>query len=126
MIKEGIVKKIMKIEFVEFYPSQNVLENKVSNKNNFLGTVHIYLIDEEMDIRGISVFKTGASLYFGFPYFNGIDPETKEKTRYPHVRFVNEKKQKEMITFLMDEVKPAIISHLDGGRLNKIPCLMSR
>jgi hypothetical protein len=42
----------MKIEVVEFYP---VKKGKPDQK--LLGTLHVYLIEEEMDLRGVQVYK---------------------------------------------------------------------
>jgi len=97
----------MKIEFIEFYPQRKVKKIKDKEKIS-LGTVHIYLIEEEMDIRGISVVKSGKGLFFRFPHFPGKDEDTNEKVMYPHVRFTNDNKQKEMLDFLHKEVKPII------------------
>ena len=100
----------MKIEFVEFYRSNNVMCNKKTKKT--LGTVHVYLIEEELDIRGISVIDTGKGMFFCFPHFYAIDEDTKEVVRYPYIRFVNASKHKTLMDFLHTEVKPIIRKRL--------------
>lgn len=86
------------IEFVEFYP----FEKKKTKKNGWvnIGTVHIYLIDYEMDIRGIVVIQKGKNFRFNCPHFMTYDPEEKRKVTYPHIRFTNEAKHKALMDFL--------------------------
>lgn len=95
----------MKIEFVEFYP----IETK--KKSNLLGTVHLYLIEEEMDLRGILVFKAPKGYFYKLPHFKTFDLEEKKMVFYPHVRFTNEEKHKELVSFLQKDVSDAINSH---------------
>jgi hypothetical protein len=102
----------MKFEFVEFYEATEERKSKISNK--LIGTVHIYLIDCELDIRGIYVKKQGKQIYFHLPHFSDIDNETGEKVKYPHIRFVNQKKQSEMLDFLHKVVKPKILDILNS------------
>lgn len=97
----------MKFEFVEFYPADE--NNKVKN---FLGTVHIYVIDCELDIRGIRVTRQGKGMFFNFPHFKAIDSETKVEVRYPLIRWTNGSTQKEMIDFLHVNVKPEILKRI--------------
>lgn len=107
----------MKIEFVGFYPVAPALKSRYKK---MLGTVHLYLIEEELDVRGILVMKSGKGLFFCLPYFQTIDAETGEKVRYPHIRFTNEEKHKKLIDFLHSEVKPAIKTILKGqGKQNE-------
>ena len=100
----------MKFELVEFYESNKQIRDKYSKK--CVGTVHIYAIDCELDIRGINIHKNGNNIYFNFPHFNGVDNETGEKVRYPIIRWTNETIQTEMMDFLRNEVKPEILKRL--------------
>jgi hypothetical protein len=97
----------MKFEFVEFYPVVGIQKRK-----NLIGTVHIYIIECEMDIRGISVIKKGNQIFFQLPYSKGIDNETNKEIWYPMIIFTNETKQKEMIDFLRKKVKPEILKRI--------------
>jgi hypothetical protein len=97
----------MKFEFVEFYPAVPPKKNK-----NFMGTLHIYLIDVELDIRGISVIRHGKNLFFNFPHFWAIDVETEQEARYPVVRFASDPRQQAMIDFLQKDCKPIILERL--------------
>jgi hypothetical protein len=102
----------MKFEFVEFY-----LWNKKTKSKTIVGTVHIYVIDCELDIRGIRVFKSTRGVLFLPPYEICKDHEDvtggQKMVRYPIVSWTNEKTQKEMIKFLNEEVKPIILKILE-------------
>lgn len=103
----------MKIELVEFYPYTPTEKQKVDRF--MLGTVHVYLIDEELDLRGIQVKRMRGKtkgIIFLFPHVNALDPETKERVRYPLVRFTNEEKHKQLLDFLHEQVKPLIKERL--------------
>lgn len=97
----------MKFELVEFYPIKD------SKFRRTVGTVHIYAIDCELDIRGILVTKQGNAIYFNFPHYNAKDQETNENVRYPHIRWTNDKTHKEMLDFLHREVKPLVLESLN-------------
>lgn len=99
----------MKFELVEFYPA-----TEPKKKKNFLGTVHIYVIDCELDIRGILVTKNGNGMFFNFPHFKAKDEETQEWVRYPLIRWANDSTHKEMMNFLHQQVKPEIWKKIGG------------
>lgn len=96
----------MKIELVEFYPYNPKFA--IKHHKNTLGTIHIYLIEEEMDIRGILVCKAGKGIFFNLPHYTAIDEETGKPVRYPHIRFTNDSKHKALMDFLHNEVKPIV------------------
>ena len=93
----------MKFEFVEFYECK--LETR---PKGFLGTVHIYAIDCNLDIRGIRVVKKGKELYFSLPHFKAVDEESGIFVWYPLIRWTDEKTQKQMMDFLKKEVRPIV------------------
>lgn len=97
----------MKFEFVEFYEPTDEKAPK-----NFVGTVHIYAIDCQLDIRGIWVTQKGKATFFNLPHFKAIDQETGKEVRYPLIRWTNEETQKEMLDFLHREVKPLVLERL--------------
>ncbi len=96
----------MKFELVEFYPIKNPKFKKT------IGTIHIYAIDCQLDIRGIFVIKSGNSMFFNFPHFRGVDDETGQEVNYPLIRWTNAATQKEMMEFLHQEVRPIILERL--------------
>ena len=101
----------MKFEFVEFYEATE--ETKKRRGKNILGTVHIYCIDCELDIRGIAARNQGKNIFFNVPFFHDIDKETGENVQYPLVRFTNEKTHKDLMDFLRNEVQPKIFERLN-------------
>ncbi len=92
----------MKFELVDFYPMKN------DKFKQTVGTIHLYIIDCELDIRGILVNVRGKSMGFKFPYFKTQDLETGQIIKYPHINWTNEKTQKQMMEFLHQKVKPKI------------------
>lgn len=98
----------MKFEFVEFYHAPEDVKQR--NKHS-LGTLHIYAIDCELDLRGIRINKAGRSIIFILPYTSTTDEEG-QKVKYPFFRFTNEKIHKELMEFLHKEVKPKILEIL--------------
>ena len=109
----------MKFEFIEFY--QSTEETKSRRGPNCLGTVHIYCIDCELDIRGIAVRKVNKNIRFDVPFFYDIDKETGTRVKYPLVRFTNQQYHQEMIDFLQSDVKNEIKKRLnmESGDKNK-------
>jgi len=97
----------MRFEFVDFYP----LTSK--RHKNVVGTIHIYAIDCELDIRGIVVVVNGNSIFFNLPHYRAVDEQTKALVRYPHIRWTNQATHKEMMDFLHQTVKPEIRKRLN-------------
>jgi hypothetical protein len=82
----------MDIEVVEFYPNRTCFR-----KGCMFGTMHIYIIDTEQDIRGVKVFKKDKCYFFKMPYFIGYDEETKENVTYPMFSFTDVEKNKALM-----------------------------
>lgn len=99
----------MKIELVEFYPLSDEEKNKYKTK--CVGTVHVYLIESEMDVRGIRVIPLKRGYFFEIPHFRFKDEDGK-KGKYPLLHFVNEKKHKAFLKFFKDEVTPVVDAKL--------------
>lgn len=99
----------MKFELVEFYPMSE--EERKKYKTKCVGTVHIYLIDYELDIRGIRVLPRKNGYFYHAPHFHFKDEDGK-KGKYPLLRFVNEEKHKAFMKFLKDEVTPVVEAKL--------------
>jgi len=96
----------MKFELVDFYPITD--KNREKNNKDTLGTIHIYAIDCQLDLRGIRVKKNGKAIFFYMPHVLGSDHETGEKIRYPVFRWTDQKIHQQMMDFLHTEVKPLI------------------
>lgn len=89
----------MEIEVVDFYPKQ-----KLKNKK-FVGTMHVYLCEKKIDIRGIKVFKAGKSFFVDVPHQYGYDDDEKKDVKYPLISFLENDEQEDFITSLRKEAK---------------------
>lgn len=98
----------MEIEVEEFYPIE---VNK--EKGTLRGTLHVYLTEEDIDIRGIYVKKEKKHWFFGMPQAIGKDHETGERVRYPTFHFTGQKKHKELIGLLREKGKAYIENFLE-------------
>lgn len=104
----------MKFELVDFYPITD--KNRGNSKRNVLGTVHIYAIDCQLDIRGIKITQNGKNMFFHLPHIFSQDHETGEKVRYPVFRWTKESTHTEMMEFLHNQVKPIVQEKLKAKR----------
>jgi len=76
----------MKIEIIEYYPI------KTTNKKSLrVGTMHVYIENLDLDVRGIDVIKAKNSYIFHFP--SRISVENGKKVRYPVISFANKATQ---------------------------------
>ena len=88
----------MQIEIIEFYPiEQN------DNKQLLTGTMHVYLIDHEIDLRGVYVSKKKDYWQFSLPFRKGIDAETGQEVHYPVFTFRDREKQKALIASIREQ-----------------------
>ncbi len=92
----------MKFELVAFYEATKEVKSK--RGNNCLGSVHLYLIDIGVDIRGIHVSKQGKGMFFQVPAAYGFDKELGKEVRYPVIGFTDDKIYQDMMNFLKTEV----------------------
>jgi DNA-binding cell septation regulator SpoVG len=90
----------MNIELVEFY---DLPIDKKHKKR--AGTLHIYLIDYQIDIRGIRVIFNKSRMYVNMPARTGIDPETGEKVIYPVFSFTDHNKNKEIVVVITEKLR---------------------
>ncbi len=97
----------MNIEVIEFYPNNN------PKYKTLLGTVHCYLPDLDVDLRGICVFKNKQYIIVRIPSGRGEDPETKKKISYPLFSFLNPEKTQQMIR----EIRQKTIEYLDDNKI---------
>lgn len=92
----------MEIEVIEFYPIEdNVIRVRKQKKTE--GTLHVYLPEHDIDIRGILVKKTGNNWFFVLPFRECFDTETKKFVRYPTFGFANKTKNLALIASIRRE-----------------------
>jgi DNA-binding cell septation regulator SpoVG len=87
----------MKVEIVGFYKNQDRKRRKL------VGTLHAYLVDLELDIRGINVLKGGKGYFFQMPGRKTIDEETKESVWYPFFTFSDVQLHKDLINSIIEK-----------------------
>lgn len=81
----------MKIEVVEFYPLLKMA------KHGKIGTLHVFVADYNLDIRGINVFFRKNRLYFFTPSITFLDPKSKSLVSYPIVNLAIKDSKKTFI-----------------------------
>jgi DNA-binding cell septation regulator SpoVG len=81
----------MKVEVIEFY------QDKQPKKScTMSGTMHVYIPDFDLDLRGIVVLKGSKGYMFYLPSRFAID-ETGKKIMYPILSFADTRKHKQLI-----------------------------
>ena len=95
------MEKTKKFEIVEFYPV--VKRENYKGNENFLGTLHIFLSDFGMDIKGINVILSRKGLLYFMPGRQAFDEKKQKNVFYPYVNFSNKDFSKELLNFLKKE-----------------------
>lgn len=81
----------MEIEIVGFYKN-------IDGKFKGLGTLHVYLVEYGIDIRGIRVLKKDPNgFFYKLPGKTTIDEDSKQQVWYPFVAFSDVVKTQDMI-----------------------------
>lgn len=94
----------MKIEIVEFYPFAK------QSPNSLYGTLHVYICDLEMDLRGVEFYRDKVKWHVLMPYRWGTDPNTGKKCRYPIINLTNKRKN----DLLKSEIKKLGIKYIEA------------
>lgn len=108
----------MKFELVEFYPAEEQANGK--SKKGFVGTVHIYLADYGIDIRGIGVCVNTGRMFFNMPNRVVNNHESGFVFKYPIITWRNDSVNKELMDFLHDKVKPIVLESLNSKTDNRV------
>ena len=88
----------MDIEVVAFYPHAHD-----ETRQTLSGTLHVYLVEHDIDLRGIFVSRRKDSWFFSLPNRQAIDAETGETIRYPCITFKSRERQKELIDAIREK-----------------------
>src|SRR5690242_13796195 len=108
----------MKIEIQEFYPMKSR-----DKKFDLTGSLSIYVIDHDLDIRGVSVSRCKGKYFFRLPFRNAFDEngqqiiEDGRKVQYPLVTFASREKQ----TALMDAIRKEGPAFIESKLKQKMP-----
>lgn len=81
----------MEIEIVEYYPEIATTKKKCKQ-----GTMHVYIIDIGMDIRGIRWIKTKKQWIMLMPHMPALDEG--KRVFYPVISFTDIDKMKDLLT----------------------------
>lgn len=90
----------MNIEIVDFFE-----EYRDNERDILRGTLHAYLCDLKVDLRGIFVSKRRNSWFIGLPMRTGKDHETGEPVRYPVFSFMDRAKTAELLSQMREKGK---------------------
>lgn len=93
----------MKLEVIEFYP-----ERRDDGKQLLEGSMHVYLPDLDVDLRGVRVIKRKNHWKFITPRKQGVDQDTQLPVKYPVFTFANVKKHKELLDQIQTKGKEYI------------------
>lgn len=102
----------MNVEVIEFYPAK-----KCDSKNLIEGTMHVYIQDLDLDLRGIKVKMTKKRFwFFQIPHRRGWDPETQQMVKFPLISFPSKEKHRELIKQIYEKGKEYIESMQRKGK----------
>ena len=93
----------MNIEIVEFYQSDKNDKSQVLK-----GTLHIYIEEWDMDLRGIQVIKNKHRWMFWMPKKMAFDREVSQKVYFPVIGFANPENQKKLTDAIREKAIPFI------------------
>lgn len=82
----------MKVEIVEFYE-----EERDDTRQRLRGSLHVFLPELNIDIRGCTVSKKKNYWHITLPFRKGFDHEKSEFVRYPVFSFLDREKNNELI-----------------------------
>lgn len=105
----------MKFEIVDFYPTiRNPKWGKAKTGwKPSLGTVHVYWIDQGIDLRGIlALISPRIGIYYHLPFSTNFDPVSGKVVRYPIFSFTNPQMAKELEDFLKTNATPLVEKYL--------------
>ena len=106
----------MNIEIVEFYEFR-----RDEKKFKIEGTLHVYLIDLDIDIRGIYAVRSGDRLFIEMAYKTGIDEDTKEHIRYPVFSFTDREKNKILLEKIREKAEIYVNLNTQFKRMSRPP-----
>lgn len=102
----------MKIEIVDYYPHKTI-------KKVTYGTLHVYVCDMDMDIRGIRVAVENKKIWIEMPFSKVIDKETGELVRFPLISFTEKEKDINLRNAIIEKGREFIKKKLEEKSLNK-------
>ena len=98
----------MDIEVVEFYAS-----HRDDKKQILHGTLHVYLIDLQIDVRGVKVMKDKNSWRFNLPNAKAVDEEG-NNVWYPLISFTDRAKNTTLLSQIRSKGREFVERRLAG------------
>lgn len=80
----------MKIEVVEFYPQKYPLHGKI-------GSLHVFIVDFGMHLRGIEVYFQDDKLFFYTPSIREFNARDKKLERFPLIELDRNDRKKALL-----------------------------
>lgn len=102
----------MNIEIVDFFPER-------ITPNTVIGTLHVYLPDYGVDLRGLLVHMTSTALHILAPTKTTYDIKEKKKCTYPIFEIMDIEKKKEFFDFVKALARPVIMAKIKEGVTNR-------
>lgn len=93
------------IEIVNFYPAV-----REDNKQFLQGSLHVYLYDLDIDLRGVFISKKKDYWYFSLPL--KIAKDDGQTVKYPIVSFRDRGKTNQLLQLIKEQGKPFIENYL--------------
>lgn len=97
----------MDIEIVEFYEIE-----RDDGKQTLSGTMHVYLVDLGIDIRGIYITKRKGFWFFSTPSRN-VNNSNGDNVRYPFISFRDREKGNEFMKIIRREGQSYVENYLE-------------
>lgn len=88
----------MNIEIVEAYLI-------VKKGKRVCWSLHVYIPEYDMDLRGIKVYRRENSWFFQMPYLSNYDHEEKRIVKFPVIGFSEREKSKRLIENIQEKAK---------------------
>ena len=87
----------MNIEIVEFY------KNPIYKKGSYIGTLHVYLTDFDMDLRGIKLFSKKGYIHINLPTGKTKDTDG-TWVMYTFISFTNKERCRELVSVIREAI----------------------
>lgn len=106
----------MKVEVIAFYPRKIELPKLIE------GTMHLYLEELDIDLRGVLIRYLNKKIIIRIPYGKGKDTITGEECAFSVFSFANKMKNLDMIKSIKEEARKYLIDEVIlKGKYHDVP-----
>ena len=103
----------MNIDIIDFYPGKKPKDKK------YVGTLHVYLEDYDLDVRGVDVKRYGDKIFYNLPKRKTWDPEQKKVITFDVLSFTDPKKKELLISQLREKATDLVFQRLSARHDHK-------